>query len=340
MSSAAAPQPPVTEQSDLQGLRTARDGHRYAFDEFEQWYGHNEAFRRWCEAGVATEHTAGHDTEPPANTVPDRQLSLVPILLRRENIETLKACENKVHRSRRSLHRLARDTLNNITLAGHDTNLEDQWFLWRSYVACHDNAVLIIGTGVTKATAEFIEGTTDPNRGGQQRLDFVIYRSDGTYCRLHPGSTKRNDAQPLVFDSRATQPAATDAVSQRVASSSNDSPTVSIPVEARSQWSMYPEMPFTYEDALRVPQQDRVGKYEAFRLLQDTPHGVLRDMWWLFVSNIGRLTQEVIGNGITQAELCHTWPGGVELLFRRADASEVRLQIIEHSRGRYNTRIG
>jgi hypothetical protein len=237
-------------------------------------------------------------------------------LLRPEDIQTFKAQEDAC-RPRRPLHQLARDALNALAQAGRDTNLDDS-FPWRSYLACHDNALLIIGTGVTQATAEFIEGRpSDPNRSGQQRLDFVFYRSDGTYCRLHPGSKKRNDAQPLFFDN----------------------PAVSIPVEARSQWSMYPEIPFTYEAAMRVPQQDRVGKYDAFRHLQSTPHGVLRDMWWLFVCNIGQLTREVIGNGITQAELCNTWPTCVELLFRRADASEVRLQIIEVSYGSYKTRL-
>ena len=49
-----------------------------------------------------------------------------------------------------------------------------------SYIACHESAADIIGPGVTHAVAEFVEGTRDPNQYGQPRLDFIIYRIDGT----------------------------------------------------------------------------------------------------------------------------------------------------------------
>jgi hypothetical protein len=236
------------------------------------------------------------------------------ILLRPEDIQTLTAQED-AYRPCRSLHKLARNALNAIMQAGEDTNLEG-WFPWQSYVACHENALMIIGTGVTGATAEFIEGTKDSNRDGWARLDFVIYRSDRTYCRLHPGARKVNDAKPLFFNEPMT-----------------------ILTEARFQWSMYPRIPFTYEAALGVPQIDRVGKRHAFRSFQLSPHGVLRSIWQVFVCNIGELTRDVIGCGIVEAELCNTWDTGVELLFRRADASEVRLQIIEEVNGSYKTKL-
>ena len=66
-----------------------------------------------------------------------------------------------------------------------DRNLET-WFPWKSYVACHKDVHAIIGSGITLAMAEFIDGTKDPNQGGQPRLDFVLYRTDGTYCPLSP----------------------------------------------------------------------------------------------------------------------------------------------------------
>ena len=79
-----------------------------------------------------------------------------------------------------------------------DRNLE-QWFPWRSYIACHEKAYEIIGTGVTHAIAEYIPQTRDSNRGYQERLDFVIYRTDATRCRLHPGKKPSQDAK-LIFD--------------------------------------------------------------------------------------------------------------------------------------------
>ena len=78
-----------------------------------------------------------------------------------------------------------------------DRNLEP-WFPWRSYVACHKNAHDVIGSGITVARAEFMDSTRDSNRGGQNRLDFVFYRTDGTYCRLHPGKNSRDDAKPIT----------------------------------------------------------------------------------------------------------------------------------------------
>ena len=116
--------------------------------------------------------------------------------------------EEASYSPRRPLRQLARDALNAITDAGPHSGIDahlDSWLPWRSYLASHDNAIQIIGAGVTQAKAEFIEGTTDPNRGGQPRLDFVIYRSDDTFCRIHPGTNKRNDAKPLLFDGYHTR---------------------------------------------------------------------------------------------------------------------------------------
>ena len=108
---------------------------------------------------------------------------------------------------KRSLHKLAREALNSISQAA--TNVEhteawrrtedlETWFPWRAYIACHPRSSEIIGSGVTHATAEFIDGTKDPNRAGQRRLDFIVRRSDGTLCRLHPGGRRSGDAK-LIF---------------------------------------------------------------------------------------------------------------------------------------------
>ena len=110
----------------------------------------------------------------------------------------------------RSLHKLAREALNSISQATKDVEHTEEldawlrtqdletWFPWRAYIACHPRASEIIGSGVTHATAEFINGTTDPNRDGQRRLDFIVRRSDGTLCRLHPGGRRSGDAK-LIF---------------------------------------------------------------------------------------------------------------------------------------------
>merc|ERR1712197_279326 len=38
-------------------------------------------------------------------------------------------------------------------------------------------------------------GTTDHNRANNARVDYVFYRSNNTYCRVHPGTKRKNDAQ-------------------------------------------------------------------------------------------------------------------------------------------------
>ena len=86
-----------------------------------------------------------------------------------------------------------------------------------------------------------------------------------------------------------------------------------------------------------VPQHDRIGKMVAFRQLQLT--GTLENWWWLFVSNLGHLTPEVIGNGNEQAELCTSSPTAVQLLFRRADGSEARPMILESPDGSYKFKL-
>ena len=68
------------------------------------------------------------------------------------------------------------------------------WPHWKHYVAQHKDARNVIGDGIVRVTVERIEGTRDPNRGGEQRTDFVIYHADGSYARLHPGRIPKSDA--------------------------------------------------------------------------------------------------------------------------------------------------
>ena len=141
------------------------------------------------------------------------------------------------------LHNLARAALNRITDAGPvypwpGVHSLDSEFPWRSYVACHAQADDIIGCGIVRAEANFIAETTDPNRRGQPRLDFVFYRADDSYCRLHPGSRPRNDAQPLFFGCRphTELPASSSGHATELPASSGGHATEQ-PASAEHQWS-------------------------------------------------------------------------------------------------------
>ena len=96
----------------------------------------------------------------------------------------------------RSLHKLARDALNDINnRPTRSTVVLDGIFLWVEYVAAHKQSASIIGPGITHAHAVFLPGTNDPNRGGAPRLDLCFYRTDGTVCRVHPGMKPKQDAK-------------------------------------------------------------------------------------------------------------------------------------------------
>ena len=98
----------------------------------------------------------------------------------------------------RSLHNLARDALDAIANNPTQETVDlDTVFPWEAYVAAHRESQAIIGTGITHARAVFFPSTNDTNRGGAKRLDFCFYRTDGTVCRVHPGNTRKNDAQLL-----------------------------------------------------------------------------------------------------------------------------------------------
>ena len=322
--------------------RVAQDGHAYTYEEFAKWYDHDaehiwssrmlslspQSTERTTCAGAATEHTtcAGAATEP---TLPvalcDVATELIEVLLGAGEIEQLRAAERSLAPPR-SLQLLARTALNAITKAGPNSTMDRNlahWFAWRSYVACHENARGIIGSGITLAVAEFIDGTKDANQGGQPRLDFVFYRTDRTYCRLHPSDKKCNDANPIFLPSPAKDPA-----------------TEQIP--ARSEWNSLRVGAYTFRDAAFVPQGDRIGKKEAYRSLQQTPLGPLRTedahfKWWLFICNLGKDTRGIIGGGIVAATLEDKWEYGVQLLLTRSDKTEARLQIVQHLDGKFST---
>ena len=261
---------------------------------------------------------AANSTTQPAATehnFPELRLSRV-VVLSLHDVATLRAAEAAI-RPKRSLDKLARDALNAITKAGvHSTASKDLdgWFPWKEYIACHANAPYIIGEGVTHAVAEFIANTSDGNRGGQPRLDFVVYRSDGTYCRLHPGSKQSLDARPFS-----------------PAMSSVDPATERIP--AMTQWAALPQIPFTYDYCSTIPKVDQIGKKDAYRLLLQAPVGLLpitEDApfkWWLFVCNLGKNTQELIGPGLTAATLEHKSQNTIRLLFTRSDGTSVQLSV-------------
>ena len=125
--------------------------------------------------------------------------------------------------------------------------------LWREYLANHGDAETLIGTGIVRITAQFIVGTHDWNRDGQQRLDYVIEHSNGDYWRIHPGSKPSTDARPLLVSAQHSSQAS-------VAQPSPD---------AASRWETFPAGGvWTVDLATGVKQTDRIGKAEAYETMR------------------------------------------------------------------------
>ena len=122
--------------------------------------------------------------------------AVADVLLRSEDIAAVRATAPSINQ----LHIEARNLLNTIIQHGGagvvQLNGAFTWLRWRQYVAMHPKATMLVGPGIVDVMAMFIDGTQDPNRNYQERLDFVLCYDNGNYWRLHPGQTRRKDAIP------------------------------------------------------------------------------------------------------------------------------------------------
>ena len=154
------------------------------------------------------------------------------------------------------------------------------WSEWKTYIS--NIAEDVVGdTGIARLTCEFIQHTTDPNRGEDPRCDFIVYHGNGSFWRLHPGN-KGKDATPKYFPT---------ALCQQVLES-----TEPVEWDAAGLWRR--DVPHTGELMCRsVPQVDRVGKKEVWKwvtslgALEHAHHefdigGDAGFQWWLWLPTL------------------------------------------------------
>ena len=154
----------------------------------------------------------------------------------------------------------------------------------------HSQAKELVGSGITAFVPAFIAGTKDPNRSGDPRLDFIIRHTDGGYWRIHSGSKPRSDAKPRYFK-----------------------PSGETMTNPGDHWRVLQPRQrlrgFSYRDATEVPQTDRIGKNEAWAVLENLPLGRLDSSadatfkWWLWLANLCPHTRVVLGNGVVALDL-------------------------------------
>ena len=199
--------------------RVAWDGQAYTAKEFSDHYG-SRGSEFWKVAETLLDHSNSATTSQQSQSVTSTTLGLhhpqgettspdastehnlgPRVLLSVADIQGYKKEEAAKYRPPRPLHKMARNALLQITLEHVDGDVArdlNDWFDWRSYIACHKDAERIIGAGVTRAVAESIPNSRDANQGYQERVNFVFTRADGTLCLVHPGSKPRQDAA-LIF---------------------------------------------------------------------------------------------------------------------------------------------
>ena len=184
-------------------------------------------------------------------------------------------------------------------------------FPWQHYVAMHAQAKELVGPGITAFVPAFIAGTRDPNRSGDPRLDFIIRHTDGGYWRIHPGSKPRYDVRPKYFE-----------------------PSGETMEDPGDQWRvLQPDRGFSYRNAIVVPQTDRIGKRQAWAVLENLPLGRLDSSadatfkWWLWLANLGAHTRVVLGNGVVALDLTENNANEKHLLCTRADGSTIKLVV-------------
>ena len=205
-------------------------------------------------------------------------------LLNEEDLQTVRAQTAALPRSASGLHAEARALLNELAEGEEaaSVDLQQRWPTWRQYLALHSKGNEIVGPGVVAITAERIAGTSDPNRYGRKRLDFFVHRMDGSAYRLHPGTTRAQDAKPVY-------------ISPMVLQSTHGDPAV---------------LRNTLAELQAIPQSDRYGKMHAFNKLLELKCELGDDLtdrqkfaWPLFFANLGRLFQQVVGQRVAKVRL-------------------------------------
>ena len=250
-------------------------------------------------AGGAAEHA------PPGAQAAEQGVPAAPILLDSRELAAIRARERL---TKGQLHGQARKALNDFANADYagPVCLEDL-FPWKRYVALHDAGEELVGPGISRAILDQFAEVRDPNRLGRPRSDFIFERVDGSAYRVHPGSKPRNDARPVYC------------------------PPSRAPEQTGVCFWHYHQACFTLEDACQVPQTDKLGKEEAFRLLKTNPS---RFQWWRFAANLGAHTQYVIGDGLVDAAFQVSNDKVAMIRLQRRDGSTVDVEL------RYTPRRG
>ena len=228
--------------------------------------------------------------------------------------------------------------------AATEHSIDPPWTTWKEYIANLPTAEEIIGPGIVSITAEFIEGTKDANRHGQPRCDFVAYRADGSYWRIHPGASRKNDAKPRLFQA----PVAASAATEHTPSAS--AATEHTPSASEAWLWRCIKIPFDATTAAKIPQGDRLSKKRVWEWVEkqqwetndgmiDVTDGSHHFQWWLWASQLEQTHGSVVDPGITHVLVDSDGCYRATFCFCRVDGSMCKVELYVDSRGGLQTKV-
>ena len=164
----------------------------------------------------------------------------------------------------------------------------------------------------------------------------MLYNADGKHYRLHPGSKRKNDAQPI--ECKTITGAAEPGVPKEAS------------IEPAAHTYRKAPLVFTRDAAAKIPQIDRIGRWRTFAMLQSLPASRPLELtqasisvfpWWLWLPTIGPIRDDVIGIGVERIALVETWTertgyvSGARFLIVHTDKTALLLNAF-HGEGRRN----
>ena len=347
--------------------RFAEDGHPYTYANFMWWYGEEDGPIKWAQAEGAKEpfekaesvasswvevDLPGDGAGAPQSGVGDGVGAPMPGAGVEEPgaqpsppMTSALLDEAAIHDLRRrapnsvNYNRMRSDARTDLNRMYHILQLSGALepselvprFNWQYYVVFHPDAKALVGPGVAEFGAAMVKSTKDSNRSGVSRINFFIRHVDGGYWRLHPGKKRSDDAKPIYFPP--------------VGKETQGGHEPQEDANPSDQWRRLPVGGFQYCHACSVPAIDRLGKNDAWAALKSLPEGLLdaspdaKFKWWLWLANLGKLTEIVLGCGVVTVSFWHKSDNVMHVHCTRADNTEVTVQLSSNGSHKLRTSV-
>ena len=132
--------------------------------------------RPWNQDRPSSTAPSSSDQQPASDMV----VPVTTILMNTAGLGTVKRQLNDGRR--RGAHKAARKVLDEYANGSEKVAVDmagASW--WQDYVASQEEATEMAAVGITGFSFQPILGIKDPNRGGRDGVDFIVFLADGTH---------------------------------------------------------------------------------------------------------------------------------------------------------------